>query len=65
MKRRTTLRRLTLFLTLFSAFEIEKTTIFGHFLLKNRHFGDPYGNRTHVTTVKGWCLNRLTMGPSI
>ena len=28
------------------------------------HFGDPYGNRTHVTTVKGWCLNRLTKGPS-
>ena len=27
-------------------------------------FGDPYGTRTHVTTVKGWCLNRLTMGPS-
>ena len=27
--------------------------------------GDPYGTRTHVTTVKGWCLNRLTMGPRI
>ena len=27
--------------------------------------GDPYGTRTHVTTVKGWCLNRLTNGPSI
>ena len=26
-------------------------------------FGDPYGIRTHDTTVKGWCLNRLTMGP--
>ena len=26
-------------------------------------FGDPYGNRTHDTTVKGWCLNRLTKGP--
>ncbi len=26
--------------------------------------GDPYGTRTHVTTVKGWCLNRLTNGPS-
>ena len=25
--------------------------------------GDPYGTRTHVTTVKGWCLNRLTNGP--
>ena len=25
--------------------------------------GDPYGTRTHVTTVKGWCLNRLTKGP--
>lgn len=26
-------------------------------------FGDPYGTRTHDTTVKGWCLNRLTKGP--
>ena len=25
--------------------------------------GDPYGTRTHVTTVRGWCLNRLTNGP--
>ena len=25
--------------------------------------GDPYGIRTHDTTVKGWCLNRLTKGP--
>ena len=25
--------------------------------------GDPYGNRTHVTAVKGPCLNRLTNGP--
>ena len=36
---------------------------------KKRHyrvsfcFGDPYGNRTHVTAVKGPCLNRLTNGP--
>ena len=30
-----------------------------------RHFcvGDPYGIRTHVTAVKGRCLNRLTKGP--
>ncbi len=27
--------------------------------------GDPYGTRTHDTTVKGWCLNRLTNGPYI
>lgn len=26
-------------------------------------FYDPYGNRTHVTAVKGPCLNRLTNGP--
>ena len=26
-------------------------------------FGDPYGNRTHVSAVKGRCLNRLTKGP--
>ena len=25
--------------------------------------GDPYGNRTHVTAVKGRCLNRLTKEP--
>ena len=25
--------------------------------------GDSYGNRTRVTTVKGWCLNRLTNEP--
>ena len=28
-------------------------------------FGDPYGNRTHVTAVKGPCLNRLTNGPYV
>ena len=28
-------------------------------------FGDPNGIRTHDTTVKGWCLNRLTMGPLV
>ena len=28
-------------------------------------FGDPDGTRTHDTTVKGWCLNRLTNGPYI
>ena len=26
-------------------------------------FYDPYGNRTHVTAVKGRCLNLLTNGP--
>ncbi len=26
-------------------------------------FGDPYGNRTHVTAVKGPCLSLLTNGP--
>ena len=25
--------------------------------------GDPYGTRTHVTAVKGRCLNHLTNGP--
>ena len=25
--------------------------------------GDPYGNRTRVTAVKGRCLSRLTNGP--
>ena len=34
---------------------------------KIRHFcvGDPYGIRTHVTAVKGRCLNRLTKGPDM
>ncbi len=27
------------------------------------HIGDPNGNRTRVTAVKGRCLNRLTIGP--
>ena len=32
--------------------------------IASEHFhGDPYGNRTHVTAVKGRCLNRLTNGP--
>ena len=35
------------------------------FWLFFRDFGDPYGTRTHDTTVKGWCLNRLTKGPVI
>ena len=26
-------------------------------------FGDPYGNRTHDTAMKGRCLSRLTNGP--
>ena len=29
----------------------------------SRDFYDQYGNRTHVTAVKGPCLNRLTNGP--
>ena len=28
-----------------------------------RELGDPYGTRTHVTAVKGRCLNHLTNGP--
>ena len=31
----------------------------------SKDFYDPYGNRTHVTAVKGPCLNRLTNGPYI
>ena len=27
------------------------------------YYGDPYGTRTHVTAVKGRCLNLLTNGP--
>ena len=28
-------------------------------------YGDPDGNRTRVTAVKGRCLNRLTTGPLV
>ena len=50
-------------------------TIYARHLLKSKYkekrttsnevvlFGDPYGNRTHVTAVKGPCLNHLTNGP--
>ena len=31
--------------------------------LETRWFGDPWGNRTPVTAVKGRCLSRLTNGP--
>ena len=34
-------------------------------LLLSLFVGDPYGNRTHVTAVKGPCLNRLTNGPKM
>ena len=43
---------------------------FGHTNGKKRNhpkgwflFGDPYGNRTQITAVKGRCLNLLTNGP--
>ena len=32
--------------------------------LDGRPHGDPRGNRTPVTAVKGRCLNRLTIGPN-
>ena len=38
----------------------EKTPVQKHWSFFH---GDPYGNRTHVTAVKGRCLNRLTNGP--
>ena len=28
-------------------------------------YGDPYGNRTHDSAVKGRCLNLLTNGPMV
>ena len=27
--------------------------------------GGPSGNRTRLTTLKEWCLSRLTMGPDL
>lgn len=47
---------------------MKKALIFVPFYRKTQKlvpFGDPYGTRTHDTTVKGWCLNRLTNGPNI
>ena len=47
----------------------QQATVFAWGIKKDTHrkvcvfFGDPYGNRTHVTAVKGRCLNRLTNGP--
>ena len=32
-------------------------------MVRHSYFGDPYGTRTHVTAVKGRCLNHLTNGP--
>ena len=50
----------TLFLTVFRFPYGQKKT---HTEWCVSFFGDPYGNRTHVTAVKGRCLNRLTNGP--
>ena len=35
-----------------------------YILIKSSN-GDPTGIRTRDTTVKGWCLNRLTIGPYV
>lgn len=35
-----------------------------HFATPTRN-GDPTGTRTPVTSVKGRCLNHLTMGPKL
>ena len=48
----------------------QKSTVYTGFSAissKYRAFLDPdaNGNRTRVTTVKGWCLDRLTMAPHI
>ncbi len=39
-----------------------------NYICKSRHmiaFGDTYGGRTHVSAVKGRCLNLLTKVPNI
>ena len=56
---RTTIPRIVVFDSSIPVRAKRKTTPFGVVSL----FGDPYGNRTHVTAVKGRCLNRLTNGP--
>ena len=34
-------------------------------VITKKNYGDPWGNRTPVTGVRGRCLNRLTNGPSV
>ncbi len=41
----------------------DDTNILDFFYQNQVFVGSPKGNRTPDTTVKGWCLNRLTMGP--
>ncbi len=48
-----------------SGIEIEKTRLFLNSGTDAPRVGDPYGIRTHVTAVKGRCLNRLTKGPYV
>ena len=42
---------------------IEMTGFFAISSIVFGNHGDPYGNRTHITAVKGRCLNLLTNGP--
>ena len=49
-------------------FELERGRIYSPLRLAtslphHEYYNDPYGDRTRDTTVKGWCLNRLTKGP--
>ena len=47
------------------SFRKERITQKIPFVIRQKGFfaGDPYGTRTHVTAVKGRCLNLLTNGP--
>ena len=47
--------------SIFNAFNVKSIYILHRF--RAVFFGDPYGIRTHVTAVKGPCLNHLTNGP--
>ena len=55
----------SLFSGKFDEIPIEIKKAQSHIYLALSHFShyDANGNRTRVTTVKGWCLNRLTMAP--
>ena len=60
------LRRRTLYPTeLLRHLRIFKALIAKKTPLRCLFYGDPDGNRTRVTAVKGRCLNRLTTGPLV
>ena len=44
---------------------VQKTAIIDISTITELIIGDPYGNRTHDSTLRGWRLSRLTKGPYV